>query len=233
MNQMEAKQKNVTMLMKAGVSALFCATAVLLSESAAVGQEAVVSQEVKALEMSSKEDVLRQEAYERARGYFDSARSNFDLNGDFEYAKEKYEQALAELNKAKGSSSEAGAFSKQVLDLQDEVEKNIMKLNIRWAHRLIDEAIREANEDKTEEAEEKLNEAEKYPKITTVDKDRIAKLKKQMELKKAEIRFADETKVSEIIQDKAEDDLQVRIMLEKGRVLLQNCRFGDARDMFE
>ena len=233
---MVVKQKKVTMFKSTGLCAVLCVVAAFFSEGVSFGQEAEKDaaevKEVHATELDQKESLLRQESYERAKGYFDNANSSFELNGDFEFAEQNYEKAIAELEKAKGASTEAG-FSKKVLKLQDEIERRKMVMNIRWANRLIDEAIRNANEDKTDEAEEKLNRAASYPKISTTDKDRIVKLKRQMEMKRAEIRFAGETKVSEIIQDKAEDDLQVRIKLEKGRVLLQNSRFGDARDMFE
>ena len=214
---------------------LTCGVAAMLAMSPVDvhAQAAPMDPKDRAIEISTRENILRQEKYLIAEDTFFHALKELEI-GSYPDADAKLDKAKELLGDASKMAGSVPAFSAKVKKLREDIAKAEEKLNLIWTENLIKEAEKSADAKKLDEAVAHLDKARSM--VENPDKklrDRIQKLDDSIKKQKNEIRFKEETRAEAILLDKAEDDMAIAIALERGRVFMQNGRYADARDAFE
>ncbi|MBQ6472607.1 MAG: hypothetical protein IJJ33_11525, partial [Victivallales bacterium] len=218
-----------------GSCAVLCAAFSFLTGFEAKAQKAVEGKAdpmIKATEISEREDVLRQEAFEVAQALFGEGCGLMELK-DLKNASNRFEDAQAKLEEALKRADATGPLSEKAQELREVINKKQIELHKMWSEQLVREAKELTTAEKIDDALEHLSKAKSFDTLSKEERDHIDNRINDVQHEKKEIEFHEQTKVDTIIQDKADDDMEIAIMLERGRVYLQNGRYADARDTFE
>ncbi len=178
--------------------------------------------DVQPSELATREELQRKEAKLVAEEY--------KRQGLQAYKAKKFKEALEFYSKAEEKLGKVSKSDKAVLKEIEQIHKWKADINAEWAEALALEGRQYQRAERFDEAIARCREAYMLDPLL---KDEMQALVSDLTEEKQTAEYTANVNPESVDTAKPDRELSIRVLMEQGRVLLENHRYADARDCFE
>ncbi len=150
--------------------------------------------------------------------------------GNKAFREDKYQEAVDHYNKAKEILPLVSRTSPDIQDRLEKIDELLQNVHVTWAWALVDEAEKDVNMDKFDEAMDKI---EKATRIAPSEKEELAKVYATLRERRKKLEYRASISTDTVDPDKEKRTYDIDVLLEQGKLLFENQRYTQAKRVYE